>query len=264
MSFGPGHVPGVPEPVRSGRNSGRIWGVVGGAAAVGVIVGLAVTLVVKNGDGAEDGADGGNASVAATASQTPGASGENPEQGSGGQQTTPADSPSASSSALDSGGADLPAGYESYADPEGFTIARPTGWTRATVPSKHGFDVVNYRSPGGDRRIQVFEVLEPSPQASHEEFLSDRVAKAPGFTELSLQNLDDGDFAGSRLEYLADSFKGEPDVGTWHVVDQRFEAADGKVYAVAVYGADADGREDERELLRTALSVFCPPYTTCG
>ncbi|NJP50601.1 hypothetical protein HCJ93_11100 [Streptomyces sp. SBST2-5] len=265
VSLGTGQVPGVPEPVRPGRNTGRIWGVVGGAAAVGVIVGLVVTLVVKNGDGTKDGAGGGHASVAATASRTPGAAGEGGQQDSGGEQPPPG-SPSASSSVLDSGERDreLPTGYESYADPEGFTIARPTGWTRTTVPSKHGFDVVNYRSPGGDRRIQVFEVLEPSPQSSHEEFLSARVAKAPGFTELSREDLNDGDVTGSRLEYLADSFKGEPDVGTWHVVDQRFEAADGKVYAVAVYGADADGREDERELLRTALSAFCPPYTTCG
>ncbi|MFI9823069.1 hypothetical protein ACIHFC_21710 [Streptomyces sp. NPDC052013] len=228
---------------------------VGGAAVVGVVVGLVVTLVVRDG-GSEGRADDGNASVSASASQTPGDAGSGSAADPGAQQT-----PSGSPSALNS---DLPAGFESYADPEGFTIARPAGWTRSTVPSQFGMDVVHYRSPDGERRLQVFEVSEASPDASHELFLSDAVPKAPGFTELSLESLDDGDFTGSRLEYLADSIKGEPDVGTWHVVDERFEAADGKLYAVAAYGADADGRDDERELLRTALSVFCPPSTTCG
>ncbi|MCT7353930.1 hypothetical protein N4P33_17430 [Streptomyces sp. 15-116A] len=225
---------------------------VGGAAVVGVAVGLIVTFVVRDGGGSEGRAGGGSASVSASA--TPSDSGTVSEPGA---PETPSGSPSALTS-------DLPAGFEAYDDPEGFTIARPTGWTRTTVASQFGMDVVHYRSPDGERRLQVFEVSESSPAASHELFLSDAVPKAPGFTELSLDNLGDGDFAGSRLEYLADSIKGEPDVGTWHVVDERFEAADGKIYAVAAYGADADGRDDERELLRTALSAFCPPYTTCG
>jgi hypothetical protein len=41
-------------------------------------------------------------------------------------------------------------------------------------------------------------------------------------------------------------------------------AADGRIYTIAAYGADADGRDDERELLRTALGRFCPPDTVCG
>lgn len=240
--------PAVPAP--RGDTRRRVWAVVGAAAVAGVAVGLVVTFVVKQND-ESGGPARGNGSVAAGTSQTPDGS---PDTGT---PETPTGSPSALTS-------EPPAGFESYTDPQGFSIARPTGWTRSVVPSQYGMDVVHYRSPDGEQRLQVFEVAEASPEESHELFLSDAVPKAPGFTELSLENLDDGDVTGSRLEYVVDSIKGEPDVGGWHVVDERFVAADGKVYAIAAYGADTDGRENERALLRTALGAFCPPDTVCG
>ncbi|CAL9557909.1 hypothetical protein SUDANB176_04582 [Streptomyces sp. enrichment culture] len=256
---GPSHPPGAPVPGGTGpRGAGRrrVRSVVGGATAVGVVAGLVLTLVLRDGEDPDGRADGKAASTGV--SQTPGPSAPGPQGPSAtappAEETAPPSAPTG----------DLPAGHETYADPEGFTIARPTGWTRTAVPSRYGIDVVHYRSPDGERRLQVFEVSEATPGESHGLFLSDAVAKAPGFTELSLESLDGGDFAGSRLEYLVDSIEGEPDVGTWHVVDERFVAADGRLYAVAAYGAEADGREDERELLRTALGRFCPPYTTCG
>ncbi|MFI1730563.1 hypothetical protein ACH40E_15300 [Streptomyces acidicola] len=69
---------------------------------------------------------------------------------------------------------------------------------------------------------------------------------------------------GERLEYLVDPIRGEPDGGTWHVVDTRFAAADGTLYAVAVYGRDADGRSDEIAMSDTAVGWFCPPGATCA
>jgi hypothetical protein len=236
-------VPAVPR----GHSRRLVWSVLGGAAAVGVAAALVLTLPA-GGDGTDD--RGNAASPSPTTDTSPFAT-EDPEPST---DVTPSSSASAT---------ELPAEYELHDDDEGFTIARPVGWTRKAVASQHGIDVVNYRSSDGERRLQVYEVAEASPDESFELFLSDDTPKADGFEELSLDNLDDGDFIGSRLEYLADSIKGEPEIGTWHVVDERFVAADGKVYAIAAYGPDADGRDDERELLDIALSHFCPPYTTC-
>ncbi|MFI1418368.1 hypothetical protein ACH4VX_10285 [Streptomyces sp. NPDC020731] len=248
--YGPARPPGAPVAVPDGPRGGgrrRVWAVVGGAAVVGVVAGLVFTPVLRDGGkGTDD-----KAATPASASRAPEPS----------TSTGPEETPSTEETASPSG---LPAPYQPYADPQGFTLDLPAGWSRTTVSSRHGIDVVNYRAPDGGRRLQIFEVSEPSPGESHALFLSDDVAKAPGFTELSLENLDDGDFTGSRLEYLVDSLEGEPDVGTWHVVDERFVAADGRIYAIAAYGADADGRDDERELLRTALGRFCPPDTVCG
>ncbi|MER7056106.1 hypothetical protein [Streptomyces sp. NPDC000351] len=262
--------PQAPPPTGTGGRPSRrlLWSVLGGAAAAGVAGALVLTLVVPGDDGTDDRGD--HAAVSASASPTPEPSAPEPSTLRTDEAGTPASGMprSPSGTAPDgsgaAGGPELPDGYELHSDAEGFTIARPVGWVREEVPSKYGIDVVNYRSSDGALRLQVYQVEEASPDASFELFLSDDTARADGFRQISLETLDDGDFTGSRLEYLADSIKGEPGIGTWHVVDERFLAADGEVYAIAAYGAEADGREDERTMLRTALDHFCPPYTTCG
>ncbi|NEY35555.1 hypothetical protein GTU99_25850 [Streptomyces sp. PRKS01-65] len=233
-----------------------MWSVLAGAAVAGVCAALALT-VVAGGDG--DGGGGRTDGRTAPTGTAPASTGEPSEQ------ATETPGPSLGETADPSGTPpELPAGYETYSDPEGFTLARPAGWTREAVASQYGIDVVTYRSSDGERRLQIFEVAEASPDESFELFLSEDTPKAEGFEQLSLENLDDGDFTGTRLEYLAASLKGGPGIGTWHVVDLRFQAADGKVYAIAAYGPDADGRDDERELVDTAAGHFCPPYTECG
>lgn len=246
----------APAPAAGTRGPSRrvVWSVLSGAAVAGVAAALVLTLVV-GGDGDGGGTDGGTTPTGASTAPT----------GEPSEQATDTPGPSLDETADPSGTSPVPpAGYEVYSDPEGFTVARPAGWTREAVASQHGIDVVTYRSSDGERRLQIFEVAEASPDESFELFLSEDTPKAEGFEQLSLENLDEGDFSGTRLEYLAASLKGGPDVGPWHVVDLRFQAADGKLYAIAAYGPDADGREDERELVETALGHFCPPYTECG
>ncbi|MER5504637.1 hypothetical protein ABT052_04815 [Streptomyces sp. NPDC002766] len=237
----------VPAPAPSGGPSRRlVWSVVVGAAVIGVAVSLVLTLVVGKGG------DDGKRPVAAGSSSAPASS---PEQSpSPYSEGTASPSPSLSAP---------PDGYELRDDTEGFRIAVPKGWTRSTVPSQYGIAVVNYRSADKEHRLQVYQVQEESPDASFKLYLSAQTRKPAGFEKLDLQRLDDGEFTGSRLEYLAGSISGEPDVGTWHVYDERFVAADGNIYAIASYGPDSDGRDDELAYLTTALGWFCPPYTTC-
>ncbi|MFJ2831773.1 hypothetical protein ACIPC1_30140 [Streptomyces sp. NPDC087263] len=248
---------GVPAaPHRPTFSRRLVWSVVVGAALVGAAVSLVLTLVADPGDD-----DGKGGSAVAASSSAPGPS----EPTDVPPQPQPSASPSidsdtASPSASAPG---LPIGYQSYEDPEGFRIAYPDGWTRSTVASSYGIDVVNYRSADEEHRLQVYQVAEGSPAASFDLYLSDETPKAAGFRRLALQTLDDGTFTGSRLEYTADSLKAEPDIGTWHVYDERFVASDGFIYAIAAYGPDADGRADELELLTTALTWFCPQAGTC-
>ncbi|MFE6553051.1 hypothetical protein ACFVHS_32305 [Streptomyces sp. NPDC057746] len=244
----PDRVPPAPA-APGGLNRRVLWSVVVGAAVVGVGVSLVLSLVIGPGD------DKGDKRSAASAATTPGPTGATESSGAPSPTGGPA-SPSTSPSAL-------PTGYASRDDGEGFRIAVPEGWTRSTVKSTYGIRVVNYRSADHSHRIQVYQVAESSPDASFELYLSAATAKPAGFKEISLRNLDDGEFTGSRLEYLADTIKGEPAVGPWHVYDERFVAADGNIYAIAVYGPDADGRDDELQLLTTALNWFCPPGATC-
>ncbi|GGT31543.1 hypothetical protein ABT368_02570 [Streptomyces althioticus] len=249
-------VPEPPKPGASGAGRRRmVWGVLGGAAAVGVAVALVLSLVVGDdggGGGADDRAGGPGTSAPQESSPTP--EGESEAVPT---KTSTTGSPSADPSAL-------PEGYELHQDAEGFTIARPTGWERETVPSQHGFDVVNYRSPDGFRRLQVYEIAESSPEESFELYLSEDTPKPDGFQQVEMVPLDAG-VEGVRLEYLADSLRGEPEVGSWHVQDVRFRSPeDGKVYAVAAYGAPTDGVDPELELVLVAVEHFCPPSATCG
>lgn len=248
----PVNPPGGPVPSR-GYGRRTLWSVIGGAAVAGAAVSL--VIVLGFGGGHDD-----HKGEAAPASSAPATVAPSPEYASPSEELA-TDTPSPPPSDTEP-----PPGYTTYDDPEGFRIALPDGWEqqRSTVHSQYGMDIVNYHDTSGDRRLQVYQVAESSPDASFDLYLSSSVPKPAGFRELSRVNLDTGDFTGSRLEYVADSLKGEPDIGTWHVVDERFEAADGRLYAIAVYGPDADGRADESEALATAVDGFCPSPATCG
>ncbi|WP_406159796.1 hypothetical protein [Streptomyces canus] len=234
------------NPPPTGTNRRLVWSVLAGVAAVGVAVTLMVTLV---GGGDED-------DKAGDASPTP--TGVVSQQS--GPYESPTPSPTEDTASPLASAPELPAGYELYEDKEGFRIARPAGWSRTTVTSKYGMDVVNYRSADGERRLQVYQVAEESPEASFALYLSAETTKPDGFEKLDLQPVEEDGFTGERLEYRADSLSGEPDVGRWHVYDERFVAQDGLIYAIAAYGLENDGGQDELELLTTALSGFCAPY----
>ncbi|WP_406101145.1 hypothetical protein [Streptomyces canus] len=234
------------NPPPTGTNRRLVWSALAGVAAVGVAVTLMVTLV---GRGDED-------DKAGDASPTP--TGVVSQQS--GPHESPTPSPTEDTASPLASAPELPAGYELYEDKEGFRIARPAGWSRTTVTSKYGMDVVNYRSADGERRLQVYQVAEESPEASFALYLSAETTKPDGFEKLDLQPVEEDGFTGERLEYRADSLSGEPDVGPWHVYDERFVAQDGLNYAIAAYGLENDGGQDELELLTTALSGFCAPY----
>ncbi|MFJ2262872.1 hypothetical protein ACIOKD_31965 [Streptomyces sp. NPDC087844] len=158
--------------------------------------------------------------------------------------------------------ASLPAGYEPWQDAEGFRVALPTGWERDARSSQYGIDVIDYRSPDGTRRLQVFQLMETSPYESLQ-VAQVEAQKLDGYEALSLAEVTGGEEQAAEHEYRTDEIAGEQGGGTRHVIDHRFEAADGERYALVAYGSDADGPDDERELVDNALRWFCPPGTQC-
>ncbi|MET7680170.1 hypothetical protein [Streptomyces sp. NPDC005423] len=243
--------PEGPAAPRPGPGRRLVWSVVAGAAAVGVAVSLVLTQVVGSGHD-DEGKGRGPVSTGSTAAPT------------GHTDLSPSPTVSDASPSPSPSLPPLPAGYRVHDDEEGFRIAYPTGWKRSAVPSQYGIDIVNYRSADGSHRLQVYQVAEASPDASFTLYLSDATPRPPGFQEVELRNLDTADFTGSRLEYLADSLKGEPHIGTWHVYDERFAASDGTLYAIAAYGPDTDGGAAQLQLLTTALAWFCPQAGSCA
>ncbi|WP_447037880.1 hypothetical protein [Streptomyces sp. DSM 118878] len=158
----------------------------------------------------------------------------------------------------------LPAAYEEVTDEQGYRLAVPRGWEREQISPAGGYDVVNYRSPDRARRLQVYRVGEATPYDSLRQYLKiSTVRDAEEYEQISLERLERDGLPAARLEHVTDRIPGEPENGLWHVIDYRFQAFDGRLYAVAAYGADADGRADEEELLTTALTWFCPPFQEC-
>ncbi|MFF0968052.1 hypothetical protein ACWDQO_00740 [Streptomyces sp. NPDC003703] len=238
----------------------RLWTAAAAAAGTGVVA-LVVTLSLGGGSDDDQVASAADMSTPAADLSTP-ASWPEPSWStdvSGGTVTGGQEPDPATRAAT----AEPPAGYAVRDDPEGFRIAVPDGWERRTVASQFGIDIVNYSSGSGRRRIQVYQVAEDSPDASFTLYLSDAVPKPSGFRALALDHVQTDGVSGTRLEYVADSLKGQPDIGTWHVYDERFAAADGKVYAIASYGPDSDSGGGALAALTTALGWFCPPGAVC-
>lgn len=256
--------PPLPAPASSGHGRRLALTVIIGAAAAGVAVSLVLTLVIGGGknDAHPKTTPTGTTTSASPAPASPPTSATTP---AGTPESAGFPSATGTATAPFNGAAQLPAGYESYQDDQGFRIARPKGWSRTTVGSVFGIRVVNYRSPDRKRRLQVYQVEEASPDASFNLFLSDQTVKPAGFRSLSREKLDDtAGFTGTRLTWTATRIKGEPDVGTWHVYDERFVAPDGNIYAIAAYGPDTKShRSEDLQLLTTALTWFCPAGAAC-
>lgn len=106
-----------------------------------------------------------------------------------------------------------PSGFLDPADPEGFRIALPEGWSRESTPSQYGIDIVEYRAPDGIRRIQVFQLLEDSAHSSVVE-AQKTTSKLDGYEKIHLDYVPDpsGNEAAEH-EYTADELSGEPTAG---------------------------------------------------
>ena len=155
---------------------------------------------------------------------------------------------------------DPPEGYELSADPEGFSVAVPEGWKRRSE-ERDGAATVFYEKPGGSEQLQVFYVEDSDPYDSLE-LAEDNAEKNKDYERESLDRLDGGDGSAARLEYTYDSEKHD---GPRRVIDHRFEAEDGELYALVAYAPDEKGAaKKEKERLDTALAFFCPTGVECA
>lgn len=149
-----------------------------------------------------------------------------------------------------------PSGYERVEDDVGWTVDVPEGWERKAQEWEDRATVVNYESPDGDRRLQIFWVEDDSPYASVRLADEELQGGVPEYQQMSLHALPGG---AARLEY---SYAGESGEKR-HVVDHRFKAADGEYYAVAASGPAGDDPDQEEAPVAAALASFCPGGGEC-
>ncbi|MFF7949945.1 hypothetical protein [Streptomyces griseorubiginosus] len=149
-------------------------------------------------------------------------------------------------------------GYSRTLDPVGYAVDVPQGWTR-TEKQGQAAPVVAYEDPADGRRLQIFRLREDTPARSLDLAENDPgygFARRPGY-----QVLDRASGATwSELAYRYD----DSELGARQVVDHRFEAADGTLYAIRTSGPAALSPAQVREPLTRALSSFCPTGAQCG
>jgi hypothetical protein len=232
--------PPAPAPGRSG-------------GARRLLVTLTATVVLGAGAGAgfwyvnRDGSTGDTATPATSVSA---GTSESPQP----QTSTPPASPLAS---VTPNSPSPSTGYRRAQDPTGYTVDVPEGWTRRQKTGQLA-PVVFYDAPGDSRQLQIFRVSEATPYESLELAETDPgygFAKQPGYQVIER---DRGD-TWAELTYRYD----DPETGARQIVDHRFRAADGSLYAIRAGGPADLAPESVREPLAMAVRSFCPAGAEC-
>ncbi|GDY85439.1 hypothetical protein SAVCW2_46380 [Streptomyces avermitilis] len=218
------------------------------AVLAGAGVGVGAWVLTRDDSTEHTGAAGAGPSVTVTATATAG------EDAAGQGGSTLSDGDSVGTDAQPSSAAAQPSpGYSRAVDPVGYTVDVPQGWVRE---EKRGVsaEVVTYASPDDGRTLKLFQVVENTPAES-----LDLAENGPGgFDGLAdfhvLDRSSGADWA--RLDYRYD----DPKSGTTQVIDHRFTAADGTLYAIRSSGPSG---LDVAEPFTVALNSFCPTGASC-
>ncbi|MEU6554016.1 hypothetical protein ABZ915_27620 [Streptomyces sp. NPDC046915] len=151
-----------------------------------------------------------------------------------------------------------PKGYRLAHDPVGYTLDVPEGWKRRQKQGEKA-KVVFYDSPSDGRQLQIFELSESGPAESLDLAENDSVygySHQPGY---EAHDRTSGD-TWSELTYRYD----DKDKGARQVIDHRFQAADGTLFAIRSSGPESLSAGLVRAPLTTAVSSFCPAGASCG
>jgi hypothetical protein len=174
-------------------------------------------------------------------------------------QTPTAPPTSATATATTSVSPSAAPGYRHAQDPVGYAITVPEGWRRHEKQGESAA-VVTYDSPDGGRQLQIFALVEETPAASldlAENATGYGFARQPGYRALTRSS--DGE-AFAELVYRYD----DENRGPRRVIDHRFRAADGTLYAIRSSGPETLDGALLREPLTTAVDSFCPAGGECG
>ncbi|MEU6145417.1 hypothetical protein ABZ848_34355 [Streptomyces sp. NPDC047081] len=235
----------TPPPPAPRRGAGRLMAVIVLVAVIGGGTGAGAWYLTR------DHGTGGQAGPTTSASVQSSAPPTSPAP------TTPSATPSATATGSTLVSHSAAPGYETAQDPIGYAIDVPDGWTRREKQGKLA-PVVFYDSPDDGRQLQIFQVTESTPYESLTLAETDPgfgFAKQPGY---QVVERDHGD-TWAELSYLYD----DSDKGTRQVIDHRFEAADGTLYAIRSSGSADLDPEQVRDPLRMAVRYFCPTGAQC-
>ncbi|AGS71339.1 hypothetical protein [Streptomyces collinus] len=256
-----------PAPAPRSARGGRMVALVLAMVLVGAGAGFGVWYLGRDRGGtgtpaASAPATGVSASASEASDASDDSAGGDPSAGSGSSPDSGSGSGTSSGTSSDPAAADpgptAPAGYRLVHDPVGYAVSVPSGWTRREKRGEKAA-VVFYDSPSDGRQLQIFELSEATVTESLDLAENDPgygYAREPGYQALDRATGD----TWVELSYRYD----DPAKGARRVVDHRFRAADGTLYAIRASGPERLSDALVRAPLTTALASFCPTGAACA
>jgi hypothetical protein len=139
----------------------------------------------------------------------------------------------------------VPAGWQPYDDPAGFSLYLPKGWERSvSIKSKDGLQQIDYSPDGGEHLVRIAVDTLPDfddPYAHQVELDQQLRRQLVDYHPLSMRRQIYRDRQGSRLEYTwTAQAKGSRPPGTYRAVDLMYIARSGVEYAICMASPEED------------------------
>jgi tRNA A-37 threonylcarbamoyl transferase component Bud32 len=157
--------------------------------------------------------------------------------------SAPETSPEASPPAQDQ----VPAGYTTYEDPSGFSLAVPEGW-EATQTSATAVDI---KEPGGSRFLRIDQTDKPKgdPQKDWEKQEKRVQNELPNYHRISIESVDYNGWPAADWEFTFGD--------NTHVLNRGFVSSESQGYALYLSSPE-DQWADSQGIFQTAAETFQP------
>ncbi|WP_030983193.1 serine/threonine-protein kinase [Streptomyces sp. NRRL WC-3744] len=155
--------------------------------------------------------------------------GQNPGAG-GDVSPAPADSHTAQA------GGTIPAGWRTYHDPLGFSLALPKGWKREVYGIQGDLKQIDYTPDDGKHFVRI--AIDGSPDfadpLSHQQDLEQQLQRLVDYQRVTMKENIYRDRKGARWEYTWTALKKDPPYvpGPRHAVEETYFSRQGTEYAL--------------------------------
>ncbi|MCC5476747.1 serine/threonine-protein kinase [Streptomyces barringtoniae] len=178
-----------------------------------------------------------------------GGSAQNAGSSGGAGPATP--SPSASGSATRGSDGTVPASWESYHDPLGFSLSLPKGWKRTVYELSGGLKQIDYSPDGGYHFVRI--AINSSPDFAdahqHQVDLEQQLQRLVDYKRVALKANIYRDRNGSLWEYTWTALKKDPPhiAGPRHAIEETYYSRSGTEYAIYMSTPEQDWAKTSKQ-----------------
>ncbi|MFB7504482.1 serine/threonine-protein kinase [Streptomyces broussonetiae] len=148
----------------------------------------------------------------------------------------PATTPAGSSTGTPGPEGTVPASWQTYNDPLGFSLSLPKGWKRQVYEIQGPLKQIDYTPDGGKHFVRI--AIDSSPDFAdaneHQKDLEQQLHRLVGYKRVTLQANIYRDRNGSLWEYTWDALKKDPPhvAGPRHAIEETYYSRAGVEYAI--------------------------------